>query len=160
MKTEATTRDRRADRTENAVFGVLAAAIMGASPFVAFAAGRWADATLSRAAKAQRAVLRQVPATMLQTAPKGQYSARAQWQGPGGLLRAGRISVPAGAQAGNRVRVWINQAGEVAEPPMQQEEIANRVVLAQTLAAVGFSGGLGGLGWLILQSVERRRLDG
>ena len=43
---------------------------------------------------------------------------------------------------------------------MQQEEIANRVVLAQTLAAAGFSGGLGGLGWLILQSLERRRLDG
>jgi hypothetical protein len=59
---------REVERTENAVFGALMAAFMGMSPFVANAAGRRADATLSRAAQAQRATLRQVPATLLQAA--------------------------------------------------------------------------------------------
>src|SRR5207248_5519131 len=60
---------RQAERTENAVYGALMAAFMGVSPFVANAAGRWADANLSRAAQAQQASLRQVPATLLQAAP-------------------------------------------------------------------------------------------
>jgi hypothetical protein len=153
----------RADQTENAVFGVLMAAFMGASPFVAYAAGRWADATLSRAAQAQRAPLRQVPATLLKAAPGHRHGARevpdtpAEWRGPDGLLRTGRVFAPAGAKAGSRVKVWINQAGDVVAPPMQQAEIASRVELAQGLAAAGFAAGLGVIGWLTRQSLGRRR---
>ena len=50
MRTAAKASSRRADQKDNAVSGVLMAAFMGASPFVAYAAGRWADATFSRAA--------------------------------------------------------------------------------------------------------------
>src|SRR5213076_727095 len=55
MQAGAKTRSREVERTENAVFGALMAAFMGVSPFVANAAGRRADATLARAARAQRA---------------------------------------------------------------------------------------------------------
>ena len=55
MQAGAKNGSREAGRTENAVFGALMAAFMGASPFVANAAGRWADATLSRAAQARQA---------------------------------------------------------------------------------------------------------
>ncbi len=47
MNTAAKAGSRRGDRAENAVFGALMAAFMGASPFVAYAAGRWADAAFS-----------------------------------------------------------------------------------------------------------------
>jgi hypothetical protein len=55
------------------------------------------------------------------------------------------------------VEVWINQAGDVVVPPMEQAEIAHRVELAQGLAAAGFAAGLGMIGWLTRQSLGRRR---
>jgi hypothetical protein len=163
MQAGAKTGSREAERTENAVFGALMAAFMGVSPFVANAAGRRADATLSRAAQAQRATLRQVPATLLRAAPAHRHGARgipdtpAQWQSPDGLLRTGRVCAPAGAEAGSRVKVWINQAGDVVAPPLRQAEIAARIELAQGLAAAGFAAGLGAIGWLTRQSLDRRR---
>ena len=47
------------------------------------------------------------------------------------------------AEAGSRVEVWINQAGDMVAAPMRQAEIASRVELAQGLAAAGFAAGLG-----------------
>jgi hypothetical protein len=163
MQAGAKTGSREVERMENAVFGALIAAFMGVSPFVANAAGRRADATLSRAAQAQRATLRQVPATLLQAAPAHRHGARgvpdtpAQWQSPDGLLRTGPVCAPAGAEAGSRVKVWINQAGDVVAPPLRQAEIATRIELAQGLAAAGFAAGLGAIGWLTRQSLDRRR---
>ena len=163
MRAEAKTGSREVERTENAVFGALMAAFMGVSPFVANVAGRRADATLSRAAQAQRATRRQVPATLLQAAPAHRHGARevpdtpAQWQSPDGLLRTGRVSAPAGAEAGSRVEVWINQAGNVVAAPMRQAEIASRVELTQGLAAAGFAAGLGVIGWLTRQNLARRQ---
>ena len=160
---EAKTGGREAERTENAVYSALMAAFMGVSPFVAHAAGRWADGTLSRAAQAQQATLRQVPATLLQPAPAHRHGARqvpdtpAQWRSPDGLLCTGRVSAPAGAEAGSRVEVWINQAGDAVAAPIRQTEIATRVELAQGLAAAGFAAGLGVIGWLTRQSLARRR---
>jgi hypothetical protein len=160
---EAKTGSRRVDRTENVVSGALMAAFMGVSPFVANVAGRRADAAFSRAAQAERATLRQVPAVLLQAAPAHRHGASdvpdtpAQWQGPDGLLRTGRVSAPAGAEAGSRVKVWINQAGDVVAAPMQQAEIASRVELAQGLTAAGFAAGLGVIGWLTRRGLDRRR---
>lgn len=56
----------RPDRKENAVQSALMTAFLAGSPFVAYAAGRWASARLSRAARLQQAALRQVPATLLE----------------------------------------------------------------------------------------------
>lgn len=150
----------RVNRTENAVFSVLMAAFMGGSPFVANAAGRRADAALTRAAQAQRATLRQVPATLIEASPERRHGARgtpAQWQGPDGLRRTGRVFAPAGTQAGGRVKVWIDQAGDVVPPPLQEAEIANRVELAEGLAAAGFAAALGAIGWLTRQGMDRHR---
>jgi hypothetical protein len=76
------------DRAETAVFGGLMAAFLGGSPFVAYAAGRWAAAKLTREAQAEQASLCQVPATLLQGAPRRDGSAGgavadtpAQWRG-------------------------------------------------------------------------------
>jgi copper homeostasis protein CutC len=55
------------------------------------------------------------------------------------------------------VKIWINQAGDVVAPPMQQAGIANRIELVQGLAAAGFAAGLGAIGWLTRRSMDRRR---
>ena len=133
-----------ATRTETAVNGVLMAAFMAASPFVAYAAGWWVDATLSRRAQVQRAALRQVPATLLQ--PVAIQDMLAQWRLPDGTLRTGRVSAPSGAAAGSTVMVWVNRAGDLADPPMRQVEIANRTELAQGSAAAVFAVALAMIG--------------
>jgi hypothetical protein len=159
---EAKTGGREAERTENAVFGALMAAFMGVSPFVANGrpvgrrhplpgrpgrAGYPAPGSRDSAAGCPRAQAR---------SEAGSGYARAVAQ-PGRTAPYRRGLRAAGAEAGSRVKVWINQAGDVVAPPMQQAEIASRVELAQGLAAAGFAAGLGVIGWLTRQSLGRRR---
>ena len=148
-------------KTETAVDGVLMAAWMVASPLVAYAAGRWAHATLSREARAQRAALRQVPATLLQPAPvrraDGTPGVLAQWRLPDGTLRTGPVSAPGGTAAGSTVMVWVNQAGDLADPPMRQADIANGTELVQGSAAALFAVALAVIGRQAHHSFDRRQ---
>jgi hypothetical protein len=152
---------RAGPKTETAVDSVLMAAFMAASPFVAYAAGRWAHATLSREAQARRAALRQVPATLLQSAPvrraDGAQGTLAQWRLPDGTIRTGSVSVPSGTAVGSTVMVWVTQAGDLADPPMRQADIANGVELAQGSAAALFAIALAVIGRQAHHSLERHR---
>jgi hypothetical protein len=155
----------RSDRTETAMFGTLMTAFLAGSPFVAYAAGRWVSARLSRKADVQQASLRQVPATLLQTAPRcsgrGARVVRdtpAHWRAPDGQLRTGPIPAPGGTTAGSTVRVWVNQAGDLTGPPMQETKIANRTELAQGLAAGLFAVGLGAIGRRAGKRLDQRRM--
>jgi hypothetical protein len=149
----------KTDRAETAVSGVLMAAWMAASPFVAYAAGRWANARFSREAQVQRSALLQVPATVLQSASLGRAdgAALAQWRLPDGRPRTGRISVPCGTAAGSTVMVWVNQAGDLASPPMRRAEIADRTELAQGSAAALFAVGLALIGRQARHRLDRHR---
>jgi len=151
------------DRTKNAVFTGLMGALLAGSPFVAYAAGRWADATLARQARLQRNALIQVPATLLREAPlrtgSGTRSVRlvlAQWRAPDGQLRTGPVCAPSGAAAGSTVTVWVSQAGDLADPPLRQPEIAGRTELAEGLAAAGFAVALAAIGGLARKSLDKR----
>ena len=151
-------------KTETAVDGVLMAAWMVASSLVAYAAGRWAHATLSREAQAQRAALRQVPATLLQPPPVRRRRAAgavrdtpAQWRLPDGTVRTGSLSAPSGTAAGSTVMVWVNQAGDLADPPMRQAQIADGTELAQGSAAALFAVALAMIGWQAHHGFNRHR---
>ena len=151
------------DRTENAVFTGLMGAFLAGSPFVAYAAGRWADAALARKAQLQRNALFQAPATLLREAPlrtgsgaRCDRTALAQWRTPDGRLHTGPVCAPIGAAAGSTVKVWVNQAGDLADPPMRQPEIAGRTELAQGLAAAGFAVALAAIGGLARKSLDKR----
>ena len=151
------------NRTENAVFTVLMGAFLAGSPFVAYAAGRWADATLARQARLQRNARFQVPATLLRAAPlrtgSGTRSVRpvlAQWRAPDGQLRTGPVCASSGAAAGSTVAVWVSQAGDLADPPLRQPEIAGRTELAQGLAAAGFAVALAAIGGLARKRPDKR----
>jgi hypothetical protein len=158
---------RGSDRVETVVLGVLLAVFLAAAPFAAHATGSWAYATYARQAQAQRAVLRQVPATVLQaptklTAFPGAgvipLGADARWRAPDGQARTGLVFVPVGATAGSTVLVWVDHAGRLADPPLGHAQLATRALLAEEAAVAVLAIALAVIGWLARRSLNRRRM--
>ena len=154
---------RRSDRAETAMLGVLLAVFLAAAPFAAHAAGSWTYATSAREAQAQQAARHQVPATLLQSATLssiggGGAEAQARWKAPDGQMRTGQIFVTNGAPAGSTVMVWVNQAGQVSESPLQQSQVTGRTVMAQVIAVAALAVTLIIVGWAAHWALERRKL--
>jgi hypothetical protein len=153
---------RGSDRAETAVLGVLLAAFLAGAPFAAHAAGSWTYATSAREAQAQQAQLHHVPATLLQGAPAWiVYAAsdvKARWRAPDGQVRTGEVYVPRGAAAGSTVLVWINQAGQLADPSLTPSQVASRARMAEAAAAGSLAMVLIVAGWLARRFMDRRRL--
>jgi hypothetical protein len=75
-----------------------------------------------------------------------------------GRWRSGDYPVPAGSHAGQPVKVWIDQAGNLEQPPMNAAQVGNRVV-ADTMGVLGaLAVLLAGLVMLIRRILDRRRL--
>jgi hypothetical protein len=155
---------RGSDRAETAVLGVLLAAFIAGAPFAAHVAGNWTYATSAREAQVQQASLRYVPATLLQAAPlaAGQFNseANARWTAPDGQLRTGAVFVLGTAVKGSTVMVWVNQAGQLAEPPLQHDQVTGRADLARSLAVVGLAVTLITIGLACRWALNRHRLAG
>jgi len=158
---------RGSDRAETVVLGALLAAFLAAVPFAAHAAGSWAYATYAREAQAQRAVLRQVPATVLQAPPKltafpgagvVPLGVDARWRAPDGQVRTGLLFVPADATAGSIVLVWVDHAGRLADPPLGRAQLATRAQLAEEAAVGVLAITLAVIGSLARRSLDRRRM--
>lgn len=158
---------RGSDRAETVMLGVLLAMFLAAAPFAAHAAGSWAHATYARQAQAQRAVLRQVPATLLQAPSKltafpgagvVPLGVDARWLAPDGQARTGLLFVPADATAGSTVLVWVDHAGRLADPPLGRTQLATRAQLAGEAAVGALAIALAVTGWLARRSLNRRRL--
>jgi len=158
---------RGSDRAETVVLGALLAVFLAAAPFAAHAAGSWAYATYAREAQAQRAVLRQVPATVLQAPPKltafpgagvVPLGVDARWRAPDGQARTGLLFVPADATAGSTVLVWVDHAGRLADPPLGRAQLATRAQLAEEAAVGVLAITLAVIGSLARRSLDRRRL--
>jgi hypothetical protein len=154
---------RGSDRAETALAGVLLAAFLAAAPFAAHAAGSWTYAQSAREAQAQQAALHQVPATLLQaatpwSATAGGSEAEARWRAPDGQVRTAQLIVPFGAAAGSTVLVWTNQAGHLAEPPLQRSQVVGRADMSRVLAVAAVAVMLILVGWLGRRALDRRRL--
>jgi len=154
---------RGSDRAETAMLGVLLAAFLAGAPFAAHAAGSWTYATSVREAQAQQATLRQVPATLLQAAAPWNIGepgaeADARWTAPDGQERTGQIFVSSGAPAGSTVMVWVNQAGQLTDSPLDASQVANRADLSEVLAVAGLALALIVTGGLVHWALGRRRL--
>ena len=150
---------RGSDRAETAMLGVLLAAFLAGAPFAAHAAGSWTYATSIREAQAQQATLRQVPATLLQAAPSNiSNEANARWKAPDGQVRTGPIFAPSGAPAGSTVMVWVNQAGQLTDSPLQTSQVTGRADMARALAVAALAAVLGIVGLVGRWALDRRRL--
>jgi len=152
---------RRSDRAETAILGMLLIGFLAGAPFAAHAAAGWTYATSAREAHAQRAALHQVPATLLESAqPVEVYGAEAnaRWRAPDGHVVSGQVFVPSGAPAGSTVMVWVNQAGQLADSPLDASQVASRAQLSEVLAVAGLAVALTATGWLVRWTLNRRRL--
>ena len=157
---------RGSDRAETVVLGALLAGFLAAAPFAVHTAGSWAYATSARQAQAQRATLRQVPATLLQAPPLTSYpdagtvalGVDARWRAPDGQLRTGELFVPAGAAAGSTVPAWVGQDGRLAGPPLSHAQLVTRARLAAELAVAALAVALVTVAWLTRRMLDRRRM--
>ncbi len=154
---------RGSDRAETAMVAVLLAAFLVGAPLAAHYAGSWTYAASAREAHAQQAALHHVPATLLQAATPwsvtaGGSEAEARWRAPDGQVRTGQLIVPSGAAAGSTVMVWINQAGQLADSPLEYSQAAGRAELSRALAVVALAVTLILVGWLGRWALDRHRL--
>jgi hypothetical protein len=158
---------RKSDRTEIAVLGSLLAAFLIAAPVLGQAMGNWAYAASAREARVQQAALRQVSATLLQTAPEWNGFANspgaapevnARWRAPDGQVRTGKLLVSNGAQAGSTVGVWTNEAGQLTDPPLQRPQVISRAQVTGGLAVAGLAVVLIAAGWVVRRVLDRRRM--
>lgn len=154
---------RRSDRVETAILGLLFAIFLAGVPLAWHVAGSWAYPAYAREAKAEQALVHQVPATLLKTVPGWSASGpgadvNVQWKAPDGQLRTAPVFIPDQAAAGTTVMVWINQAGQLSDPPLQQAQVVSRAQLARVLAVILFTVTVLVAGTLTHQLMVRRRL--
>jgi len=137
---------RAVDRVEAMVAGGLVVAFLVGAPLATVAAGHVAYDVGSRAAHAQQATWRQVPAVLAATAPaagfrQDQVSVQASWTAPDGTRHVGAVLAPPGTSAGRAVMVWVDVAGRLTgHPPLQLAQVRSQAALATMLTplAVGF----------------------
>jgi len=158
---------RGSDRAETAVLAALLAAFLAATPFVAHDAGHWASVSATREAQAQRVRLTQVSATLMKNAPvwSGYGSGtgavtEGRWRAPDGHIRTGDVFVTAGALAGGTMRIWVDRAGQLADPPLTRVQVSSRIQFAAGSAVAGLAALLAVAGWLTHRVLDRRRLAG
>jgi hypothetical protein len=154
---------RGSDRAETAMLCVLLAAFLAGAPLAAHAAGTWTYAASAREAQVQRGALHQVRATLLQAATAwifndGGAEANARWKAPDGQACTGQLFVAGDAAAGSTVMVWVNQAGQLTDPPLQRSQVTGRAGLAEALAVTGLAVALIIVGWAARWALDRRRL--
>ena len=158
---------RGSDRAETVVLAALLAAFLAGAPFAAGAAGHWASMSVTRAAQAQRASLTQVTATLVRKAPvwsgygsgTGVFT-RARWRAPDGRTRSGDVYVTADDLAGGTVRIWVDENGRLATPPLTRDQVTGRIQFLAGAAVSGLATLLAVVGWLAHRSLDRRRLAG
>ena len=90
---------RAVDRVEAIIAGGLVAVFLAGAPLAAVAAGHAAYDVGSRAARAQQATWRQVPAVLAATAPAAgfrqyQVTVQASWTAPDGTRHVGAVLRP------------------------------------------------------------------
>ena len=150
---------RPVDRIEGVVLVALSAAFLAAVAFACIVG--------THTYQSQRAAtvgLRPAAAVLLQDGPTVSDLARvgqaeAQWFVPGGGQRSGVLTTAttpdiAGASAGTRIPVWLNQSGQPAAPPADQA-----VMIIYALVAGAIVGGLAGLVLLSVYALCRLVLD-
>ncbi len=137
---------RTTDRVEAIVAGGLVVAFLAGAPLAAVAARHAVCSAGSRAAQAQQATWRLVPAVLAAAAPapgfhQYQVTAQASWTAPDGTRHTGAIPAAPGTRAGHVVMVWVDAAGRLTgHPPLQLPQVRSQAALATALTplAVGF----------------------
>jgi hypothetical protein len=153
---------RRWDRAETLILGGLLAAFIIGGSLAAVVTGRLAYASALHAERAELATVHQVPAVLLTAAspaPAGlDATAKAWWSAPGGVRHTGQVYPPSGSTAGATVKVWVNDAGWQATPPLEPAQVQGQGVLASVLSVMALGAVLWGAGLAVHVAADRRRM--
>jgi hypothetical protein len=153
---------RHLDILESRLLAGLAAAFLIGAPLLGIMAGQFAHQAGLREVQAQQD-WQEVPATLLQAAPGRATAlvtslAQARWKAPAGAERAGQIPVPAKAQRGSTVPIWVNRQGTLESQPLTRWQARSFAWTAGVVAGLGLALALALLAYLIHLAVNRRRL--
>ncbi|GAA2560576.1 Rv1733c family protein [Pseudonocardia hydrocarbonoxydans] len=154
----ATRMPRRAtDIVEDAAAWVLLAVVL-LLVVVAVAVGSGTRDRIAERARVEAGDRTTVTATLLAAAApdlpvrvgyRPRVGVEAQWTGPDGGTRTGRIPVPGGAAAGEEVRVWVDRDGAPAKPPLTEFDAVSFGVLSGLRVLLVGAVPLG-LAWLLV----------
>lgn len=137
---------RGVDRAEALIAAVLAVAFLVAAPLAAQVGRDAGYRAAVRTAQAEQS-WRQVPAVLLATARQAVHaSVPARWQAPDGTWRTGTVFVPVGAQAGSTVKLWVDPAGRLTDPPFRGSP-HGQAVLGAVLGVWDLAGRWAARGW-------------
>ena len=159
---------RGCDRTEAWVRLGLVLVFLIASPLAAMGLGHLTNDASLRAARAQAATEHQVPAILLHKVSRNSNDplyaasqlawARARWTAPDGRQRVDEVPAPVGSRAGYQELIWVDDAGQLAYPPIGEGQIASRVIAVVALTPAILAVLLLGVGWVIRRLLDRRRM--
>lgn len=137
---------RRSDVIEAWTVLVVGVVLFVGAPAAGVVAGALAHRDGVAAARAERAERHRVSAVLIANAPPVVPTADgtvplhrvpARWAAADGTRRTGDALTPAGSRRGERVAVWLDTRGRVAEAPLDAGDVVLRVVGASAAAAAG-----------------------
>lgn len=115
------------------------------------AAGHWIRATLVEAAPDAGVSDSDSPTTL-------NPLARAQWKAPDGSLREARVPAKAGAAAGTRVPVWVDESARAVRPPPRPDQVSDKAVATGLTSWMAMELGVVVSYLLLRWLLDRRRL--
>jgi len=97
--------------------------------------------------------------TATATTSSGDYAwAKVRWTAADGSPRTGLARVEPGIKAGSTARIWLDQRGNLATPPVSSEEAELQGVVLGAATAVCASVFVLPLGWALHDRLDRRRM--
>ncbi|HEV2450585.1 MAG TPA: hypothetical protein VGS62_01495 [Streptosporangiaceae bacterium] len=155
---------RRTDRIASCGAAVLLVAFLAGAPLLSVAGGGWTAHALAAQQRAGRGQ-HQVTAVLVQNAPYtvsagwvvGSWAV-ARWTAPAGHHHIGLVEAMGATPAGTRVRIWVDAAGRVSEPPLSHPAVAVLVGGAMAAAPVMLAITLLGVAFIGRRLLDRQRL--
>jgi hypothetical protein len=139
---------RRSDRLQFGARLLLVALLLALAAPVGLAVGTAvyshgrADAALQAAARHRTTAQLQEDASVPTQSADGAWQparARVTWIVPSGGTREAVVDVSAGARAASSVRVWVDESGQLARPPLAAGDAAREGVSLGIFAFLGFT---------------------
>lgn len=138
---------RHVDRVESAIMAGLVIAFLVGAPLLSVVAVRAVGAAAAQERRSE-AGWRQVPAVLAQGAVAGQVAqdgtvetswVTAHWTAPAGAHRTGLVPVGLNARRGQRITVWVTQAGRLTHPRLTSAQVFQWEAIGGMAAPVGLA---------------------
>jgi hypothetical protein len=158
---------RNVDKAESLGLAALVVLLVILAPLVGVVAGRAAD---SAARQAQRAERSWYPVSAVLLAGTDQSAStqvemgvawvRADWTDREAVRHTGTVAAPLNARPGQRVQIWLTQAGRQTHQPLTATDVREQVAAAVLLAVTGWCVVITLAAAAVRLAADRRRMTG